>query len=376
MEISTFSGLTMSKTRPMSGPTLPSGVSDMFPSAMPIPVRPKTTVDWTSLFGRSAMPALRCPKTEALASRRLAETPDIGASMQNHSSPNEMPTEKLLTKTYHLDGSGDNCSIVEPETIAAAHPNTEEDDANQLARESAAGNVHHEPDVFEAEFADLCERSRGSNLTNQRQIRYDPHNQLPEHRSIRNTSNTDTHEHIEPNASLRLYESSVDKILQIMNTAETDYTKHRLRVTSQRSGSPNSATNMSLIPYTNNNQFTTPTDQFPVPTFNNNYSFYALFFMLLSNIVGVTLSLSFQVLLCLKLNADRFLNKSWLHCQNVSILGMENNVVVLLLMLPVILLVLVAYVTIWAAYNLNRLMLTTVPDRLAEMINFNIQIVS
>lgn len=157
--------------------------------------------------------------------------------------------------------------------------------------------------------------------------------------------------------SERVYDSRVDKILQIMNTAETDYAKHRIRVTTTKSGNGDGDAKHASAPV-------------------NRYSYYALFFMVISNIVGVALSLNYQVLLFLKLNADRFLGQSWQHCQNVTLLRTENNIVTLLLMLPLIAVVLLAYVTIWAAYNLNRLLLTTVPDRLAQLINFNIQIVN
>lgn len=168
----------------------------------------------------------------------------------------------------------------------------------------------------------------------------------------------------------RIYESRVDKILKIMNTAETDYTKHRIRVTSKQSGSVKPS--MLAVKASNDCKLPVPVPYDAV----SNYSFYALIFMVMSNIVGVVLSLTYQVLLFLKINADCFLNKSWSHWQNVSIFGTENNIVTLLLLMPLILSVLLAYITIWAAYNLNRLMLTTVPDRLADMINFNIQIVN
>lgn len=164
-----------------------------------------------------------------------------------------------------------------------------------------------------------------------------------------------TIERTEAAASERVYDSRVDKILQIMNTAETDYSKHRIRLTTAQSANGDAKHS-------------------PAPA--NRYSYYALFFMVISNIVGVALSLNYQVLLFLKLNADRFLGQSWQHCQNVTLLRTENNIVTLLLMLPLIVVVLLAYVTIWAAYNLNRLLLTTVPDRLAQLINFNIQIVN
>lgn len=155
----------------------------------------------------------------------------------------------------------------------------------------------------------------------------------------------------------QVYESRVDKILRIMNTSNSDYAKHRIRVTQIPSASrPRHSTGL----HTNITQ---------------NYSLYVLFFMIASNLIGLTLSLTYQVLLFFKLNADRFLNHSWSHWQHATVLQRENNIVTLVLMLPLILAVLVAYVSIWLAYNVNRLLLTSVPDRLADLINFNIQIV-
>lgn len=163
---------------------------------------------------------------------------------------------------------------------------------------------------------------------------------------------------IQAGAASQIYESRVDKILRIMNTSDSDYSRHRIRVSQKPAlQSPIS----DRLSKTN--------------SYNQNYSFYALFFMIASNVVGLLLSLSYQVLLFFKVNADRFLNNSWSHWQNATVLQRENNIMTLIIMLPVILLVLMAYVSIWLAYNLNRLMLTSVPDRLADAINFNIHIV-
>lgn len=148
----------------------------------------------------------------------------------------------------------------------------------------------------------------------------------------------------------KVYESRIEKILRIMNTSNTEFAQHRIQLTHSNVISKHS-------------------------TNTHNYSFYALLFMIASNLTGLTLSLTFQVLLFLKLNSDRFLNHSWRHWQHATVLQRDNNIVTLILMLPLILVVLVAYVSIWLTYNVNRLLLTSVPDRLADWINFNIHIV-
>lgn len=152
------------------------------------------------------------------------------------------------------------------------------------------------------------------------------------------------------NTISKVYESRVEKILRIMNTSNTEFSQHRIRVTQKPT-----STNVNNL--------------------HQNYSFYALLFMIASNLFGLILSLTFQVLLFLKLNADRFLIHCWSHWQHASVLHRENNILTLIMMLPLILVVLVAYTSIWLAYNINRLLLTSVPDRLADVVSFNIHIV-
>lgn len=106
------------------------------------------------------------------------------------------------------------------------------------------------------------------------------------------------------------------------------------------------------------------------------YSYYALFFMITSNFIGFGLSLTFQMLLFLKANADRFLHKSWLHWKSVGSLQFDNNMLTIILLIPVLILVCCAYGFIWACFGVNKFLLTTVPDRVAQMINFNVRIVT
>lgn len=107
-----------------------------------------------------------------------------------------------------------------------------------------------------------------------------------------------------------------------------------------------------------------------------NYSYYALFFMVSSNFIGFGLSLTFQMLLFLKANADRFLNKSWLHWKKVGSLQFDNNLLTLILLIPVLILFCCAYGFIWACFAINKFLLTTVPDHVAQKINFNVRIVT
>lgn len=106
------------------------------------------------------------------------------------------------------------------------------------------------------------------------------------------------------------------------------------------------------------------------------YSYYALFFMVLSNLIGFGLSLTFQVLLFLKANADRFLCKSWSHWKKAGLLQRENNLLTLSLLIPVVIVVCLAYAIIWTCFGINKFLLTEVPDRVAQMICFNFRIVS
>lgn len=177
--------------------------------------------------------------------------------------------------------------------------------------------------------------------------------------SLQKDSDTDQESSLKTNSN-KSSESRVDRILRIMNTAsESD---HRIRMTKT------SPKKDYVSTYSNDS-----TSQFP--TAHQNYSFYALFFMVGSNLVGLLLSLTYQVLLFLKLNADHFLYKSWQQWQNASIVQGENNILVLMMMLPLLLFVMITYASVWAAFSVNRMLLTSVPDRLADMINFNIHII-
>lgn len=104
------------------------------------------------------------------------------------------------------------------------------------------------------------------------------------------------------------------------------------------------------------------------------YSYYALFFMVMSNLIGFGLSLTFQVLLILKRNADRFLNKSWIHWKNAGIFQRENNLLALCLLIPIVIVVGLAYAIIWTCFGINKFLLTEVPDRVDQLISFKIRI--
>lgn len=106
------------------------------------------------------------------------------------------------------------------------------------------------------------------------------------------------------------------------------------------------------------------------------YSYYALFFMILSNLIGLGLSLTFQILLFLKANADRFLSRTWTHWKKAGLMQYENNLLTLSLLIPVVIVVCLAYAIIWTCYGINKLLLTEVSDCVANLICFNFRIVS
>lgn len=329
--------------------------------------RQQIQTNWARLFSGS----LHSTRPTALEAIRAPDDADLTTSSPSASkSLADLLNSKRFTVYDELDGDGDNLLSMQRKCHHWKRPSTEQVHAtvpyvsHNLERsvqpKGLVGGV--QPNVADSmpvtEYAESFRRSRTSSLSFKR--KYKP---------MQTTRATSEETAIEPAETIdddgshrRIYESRVDQILKIMNTAESDY-KHRIRVTSKSSQQPLPQMQQSLeMPGT-----TTSPD---------NYSFYALVFMVASNLVGFTLSLSYQVLLFLKLNADRFLHKSWVHCRNVSVLGTEHNIVTLVLMLPLILVVLLLYLSIWAAFNVNRLLLTTVPDRLADMINFNIQIVN
>lgn len=116
------------------------------------------------------------------------------------------------------------------------------------------------------------------------------------------------------------------------------------------------------------------------------YSYYALFFMLAANVFGFALSLSFQVMMMLKLNGDRLLLRAW-HVWSDSVVhgrrqqtagtsGNDGNAMLrYAILLPVFAVGLVAYAIVWLLFYVNRFLLSAVPNRVAQLINFNIQIV-
>lgn len=106
------------------------------------------------------------------------------------------------------------------------------------------------------------------------------------------------------------------------------------------------------------------------------YSYYALFFMIISNLIGLALSLTFQVLLFLKAYADGFLCKSWTHWKKAGLLQRENNLLTLCLLIPVVIVVCLGYAIIWTCFGINKFLLTEVPDRVALLICFNFRIAS
>lgn len=106
------------------------------------------------------------------------------------------------------------------------------------------------------------------------------------------------------------------------------------------------------------------------------YSYYALFFMVLSNLIGFGLLMTFQVLLFLKSNADRFLTKSWIQWKNAGLFQRENNLLTFCLLIPVVIVVGLAYAIIWSCFGINKFLLTEVPDRVGQMICFKYEIVT
>lgn len=106
------------------------------------------------------------------------------------------------------------------------------------------------------------------------------------------------------------------------------------------------------------------------------YSYYALFFMIISNLIGFGLSFTFEMLIFLKANSDRFLSKCWTHWKKAGLLQRENNLLTLCLLIPVLILVCLAYAIIWTCYGINKFLLTEIPDRIAQMVCFNFRIVS
>lgn len=106
------------------------------------------------------------------------------------------------------------------------------------------------------------------------------------------------------------------------------------------------------------------------------YSYYALVFMVLSNLIGFGLLLTFQVLLFLKSNADRFLNKTWIQWKNAGLFQRENNLLTFSLLLPVVIVVGLAYAIIWSCFEINKFLLTEIPDRVGQLICFNFRIVT
>lgn len=120
------------------------------------------------------------------------------------------------------------------------------------------------------------------------------------------------------------------------------------------------------------------TDDLEMPDVDDigKYSYYALFFMILSNLIGFGLSMTFQVLLFLKCNADRFLNKSWNNWKNAGLFQRENNLLAIILLIPVVIVVGLAYAIIWTCFGINKFLLKEVPDRVYQLICFNYRIVS
>lgn len=102
-----------------------------------------------------------------------------------------------------------------------------------------------------------------------------------------------------------------------------------------------------------------------------NYRYYALFLMVMSNLIGFGLTLTFQVLLFLKSNADNFLNKSWIHWKNSGLFQRENNLLMLSLLIPALVVVGLAYSIIWSCFGVNKFLLTEVPDRVVRLFCFN-----
>lgn len=147
----------------------------------------------------------------------------------------------------------------------------------------------------------------------------------------------------------QMYDEKVDTIMKFMNT-DKDHAMERVSDDSLQSKS--------------------------ITADMGNYSYYALFFMVMSNFIGFGLSLTFQMLLFMKANADRFLHRSWQHWKSAGSLHCDNNMLTLILLIPVLILVCCAYGFIWACFGINKFLLTAVPDRVANMINYNIRIVT
>lgn len=167
-------------------------------------------------------------------------------------------------------------------------------------------------------------------------------------------------------ASAEMYESRVDKILKIINTAENDYRENKL-----------SARKMSLRPH----KMRSPTIQSMGPNHTKiiqpqkaNYSYYALIFMMLSNVMGVLLTLSFQGLMFLKINANMFLDNVWRKWQNLTVLQFENNIISFVMMMPLAVIIFLCYGFMWTAFAINSFLLMPVPDRIADLVTYNFDI--
>lgn len=196
-------------------------------------------------------------------------------------------------------------------------------------------------------YSETIKRSRTSSLSFKR--KYKPRDAFLEDSEIRmkkvaRNSENDFNATAEPTSDL--YESRVDKILKIINS---DYRSHTIKV------SKSNRLNADVQP--------------------SNYSYYSLLFMLISNVCGVVLSLTFRILLFLHINAYHFLARLWSHWQLSDITRTGNNCLLYVILMPVMAILLIGYICIFAMVTLNRWLLTAVPNRVAQFISFDIQIV-
>lgn len=275
-----------------------------------------------------------------------------------------IPYRKELGTAYDNDEDAEetlcNTFSMTPTTAGGASCSTPNFSTTLMTTDNCGGDCMGNS----AEYRETIKRSRTSSLMFKR--KYKP---------LRDTFEEDSELKVKPPKMLdisvadkpeaegtNMFESRIDKILKIMNTAESDFSQHKIRVT-------NAAKEQDA---SNGFHQSTAAD-------GHNYSYYALFFMITSNLIGLGLSLLFQILLFVKINADGFLLRCWEHWHKVGIRsavnGKEHSLWKFFVLMPMLVIVCTMYGCIWACFSINKFLLTAVPDRVAHSINFNIQII-
>lgn len=102
----------------------------------------------------------------------------------------------------------------------------------------------------------------------------------------------------------------------------------------------------------------------------SNYSYYAVFFMVIANLVGLILTCSFQILLYFKKNCDTILIGSLNYWQQRNLGDSDKKIILIALALPFMVMIIMCYICLWTLYNLNAFLLYPVPDRFYRWLSF------